>query len=146
MMTLLASTHKLIDALNGISKGKYAALSDVCDRIHQESAPLFNAGVSTSTGEMVLAFESLRPEMVKIAGSKATNLATVGNALGLAIPPGFVITAHAFERFLEESGLAAIHTRNACRYHHRHDPGNGDKVPGHSGQGVAGRGSRIPIG
>ena len=104
---LLASTHKLIDALNGISKGKYAALSDVCDRINQESAPLFNAGVSTSTGEMVLAFESLRPEMVKIAGSKATNLATVGNALGLAIPPGFVITAHAFERFLEESGLAA---------------------------------------
>jgi pyruvate, water dikinase len=45
--------------------------------------------------------------MVKIAGSKATNLATVGNTLGLAIPPGFVITAHAFERFLEESGLAA---------------------------------------
>ncbi len=103
---LLASTHNLIDALNGISKGKYAALSDVCDRINQESAPLFNAGISTSTGEMVLAFESLRPEMVKIAGSKATNLATAGNALGLGIPPGFVITAHAFERFLEESGLA----------------------------------------
>jgi pyruvate,water dikinase len=104
---LLASTHNLIDALNGISKGKYAALSDVCDRINQESAPFFNAGVSTSTGEMVLAFESLRPDMVKIAGSKATNLATVGSALGLAIPPGFVITAHAFERLLEESGLAA---------------------------------------
>ena len=104
---LLASTHNLIDALNGISKGKYAALSDVCDRINRETTPLFNAGVSTSTGEMVLAFESLRPEMVKIAGSKATNLATVGSALGLAIPPGFVITALAFERFLEESGLAA---------------------------------------
>ena len=104
---LLASTHSLIDALNGISKGKYAALSDVCDRINKESAPLFNAGDSTSTGEMVLAFESLRPEMMKIAGSKATNLATVGNALGLTIPPGFVITAHAFERFLEESGLIA---------------------------------------
>ncbi len=103
---LLASTHQLIDALNGISNEKYAALSDVCDRIHQESAPLFNAGVSTSTGARVLAFESLRPEMVKIAGSKATNLATAGNALGLTIPPGFVITAHAFERFLEESGLA----------------------------------------
>jgi pyruvate,water dikinase len=103
---LLASIHKLIDALNGISKGKYAALSDVCERINQKSVPLFNAGVSTSTGEMVLAFESLHPDMVKIAGSKATNLATVGNALGLSIPPGFVITTHAFERFLEESGLA----------------------------------------
>ena len=104
---LLASIHKLIDALNGISRGKYAALSDVCDRIHQESVPLFNAGILTSTGEMVLAFESLRPEMAKIAGSKATNLATVSNALGLAVPPGFVITAHAFERFLEESGLTS---------------------------------------
>jgi len=103
---LLASTHKLIDALNGVAQGKYAALSDVCDRINQESTPLFNAGFSDSTGDMVLAFELLRPEMVKIAGPKATNLATVGNALGFPIPPGFVITAHAFERFLEESKLA----------------------------------------
>ena len=86
---LLASTHNLIDALNGISKGKYAALSDVCDRINQESAPLFNAGISTSTGEMVLAFESLRPEMVKIAGSKATNLAIVGKRVGACHPPRF---------------------------------------------------------
>ena len=105
---LLASTHKLIDALNGISKEKYSDLSGVCNRINQEAALLFSDTVSTSTGEMVLAFAALRPEMVRIAGAKATNLATANNALGLAVPPGFVITAHAFEQFLEESGLAAI--------------------------------------
>jgi pyruvate,water dikinase len=53
---------------------------------------------------MVLALASLRPEMVKIAGSKATNLATAGS-LGLAVPPGFVITAHAFAYFLKGRGL-----------------------------------------
>jgi pyruvate,water dikinase len=105
---LLASTHKLIDALNGISKEKYSDLSVVCNRINQETALLFSDNVSTSTGEMVLAFASLRPEMVKIVGAKATNLATAGNALGLAVPPGFVITAHAFEQFIEKSGLASF--------------------------------------
>lgn len=103
---LLVSTRKLIDALNGISKGKYSDLSEVCDRINQETAPLFGDSVSTSAGKRVLALESLGPEMAKIAGSKATNLATVSNALGFAVPPGFVITAHAFEQFLEKSGLA----------------------------------------
>ena len=105
---LMASTRKLIDALNGISNGKYAALTDVCNRINRECAIVFNAGHAASPGEMVLAFDSLRPEMVKIAGSKATNLAIVKNALGVAVPPGFVITVHAFERFLEESGLVKI--------------------------------------
>lgn len=83
---LMASTRKLIDALNGISNGKYAALTDVCNRINRECAIVFNAGHAASPGEMVLAFDSLRPEMVKIAGSKATNLAIVKNALGVAVP------------------------------------------------------------
>ena len=43
--------------------------------------------------------------MVGIAGSKATNLATAGNELGLPIPPGFVITANAFWSFIEENDL-----------------------------------------
>lgn len=105
---ILASTRQLIAALDGMTKGKYAGLSDACDRIHRDILPLFESRISATMGDMVLPMASLQPEMVSLAGSKATNLAVIGNVLGLTIPPGFVITAQAFYRFLEESGLSAF--------------------------------------
>jgi pyruvate, water dikinase len=103
---LLASTRKLAEALNGIAKGRYAGLSEVCDRINEEVAHIVNPRCSSPAGDLVLPFEALSPEMVTLAGSKATNLATLHHALGLPIPQGFVITADAFVRFLDDSGLA----------------------------------------
>ena len=44
--------------------------------------------------------------MVRETGSKAMNLAIIGNVLEMPVPPGFVITSCAFERFLEENHLA----------------------------------------
>ena len=103
---LLESTRQLTQALNGIARGKYSELAQVCDGINQEVALIFNPAHSFHTEDPVVPFAALRPEMVAFAGSKATNLATLHNALGLPIPEGFVITAHAFERFMDESGLA----------------------------------------
>ena len=60
----------------------------------------------SSSDGMVLPFEALKPDMARAGGGKATNLATIRNLLGIPIPEGFVITAHAFERFIEESGVA----------------------------------------
>ncbi|MEE9564096.1 MAG: phosphoenolpyruvate synthase [Candidatus Hydrothermarchaeaceae archaeon] len=49
-------------------------------------------------------FEDLRKEDVGIAGGKGANLGEMTNAK-LPIPPGFVITAEVYTRFLDESGL-----------------------------------------
>jgi len=103
---LMQSTRSLIEALNGISRGKYRELSAVCERIDQEVARIFNLAPSRPVGDLVVPLEALRPDMVSVAGGKATNLATIQNALGIPIPQGFVITAYAFERFLYETGLA----------------------------------------
>lgn len=103
---LMQATRSLIEAVNGISRGKYEKLSTVCDQIHQDVTGTFNPLPSVPTGDLVLPFEAIRPDMVKSAGGKATNLATVHNALGIPTPQGFVITAQAFERFLDEGGLA----------------------------------------
>jgi len=103
---LMQSTRSLIEALNGISRGKHPELSAVCDRIDQEVAHIFNPAPSPPAGDLVLPFEAISAHMVRSAGGKAANLATVGNVLGIPIPQGFVITAHAFERFLSEGGLA----------------------------------------
>ena len=103
---LAAATGKLVKALNGLAPGKYAELSRVYDRIAQEIAPIFAAVPPPPVGALVLPLEALSPDMVKVAGSKATNLATIHKYLDAPIPPGFVITAGALEVFLRETGLA----------------------------------------
>jgi pyruvate,water dikinase len=103
---LMQATRSLIEAVNGISRGQYEKLSTVCDGIAEAVSRFFSRAPSAPFGDLVLPFEALRRDMVGSAGGKATNLATVGNTLGLPIPRGFVITAHAFERFLDETGLA----------------------------------------
>ena len=103
---LIQATRGLMDAVNGISRGKYEKLFPVCKGIAEAVSHVLSRAPSAPSSDLVLPFEALRPDMVGSAGGKATNLATGGNALGLPIPQGFVITAHAFERFLEETGLA----------------------------------------
>ncbi len=103
---LAAATRDLVKALNGLAPGKYEELSRVSDRIAQEIAPIFADEPLLPVGKLVLPLEALSPDMVKVAGSKATNLASIHTYLDAPIPPGFVITARALEVFLKETGLA----------------------------------------
>lgn len=50
-------------------------------------------------------FEELSRQDVAVAGGKGANLGEMTRA-GLPVPPGFVVTADAFRRFFEASGLA----------------------------------------
>jgi pyruvate, water dikinase len=103
---LAAATGKLVEALNGLAPGKYAELPRVSDRIAQEITPILASEPPPPVGELVLPLEALSPDMVKVAGSKATNLAIIHKYLEAPIPPGFVITAGALALFLRETGLA----------------------------------------
>ncbi|MBW2194684.1 MAG: pyruvate, phosphate dikinase [Deltaproteobacteria bacterium] len=102
---LLDATTKLVSALNNLSGGKYDELPKVCRALHQQVEPHFSIDPPQRTNDLVLPMEELKAHMVGIAGSKAVNLATVGNVLGFLIPSGFVITANAFWSFLEQNNL-----------------------------------------
>ena len=56
--------------------------------------------------EIVKWFEELGSGEVTQAGGKGANLGEMTKA-GLPVPPGFVVTAQTYQRFIEESGLAA---------------------------------------
>lgn len=56
------------------------------------------------TGEFVRWFNELSKEDVPLAGGKGANLGELVRA-GAPVPPGFVITARAFDRFLEQTDL-----------------------------------------
>jgi pyruvate,water dikinase len=49
-------------------------------------------------------FSDLNKDSGKIAGGKGANLAEIYN-LGVAVPPGFVVTAQAYDYFIEKAGI-----------------------------------------
>ncbi|MCD6096313.1 MAG: phosphoenolpyruvate synthase, partial [Thermoprotei archaeon] len=53
---------------------------------------------------IILWFEELGKEDVPLVGGKCANLGEMINA-GIPVPPGFAITAYAYKRFIEETGI-----------------------------------------
>ncbi len=53
---------------------------------------------------IILWFEELRKEDVPLVGGKNANLGEMINA-GIPVPPGFAVTAYAYKRFIEETGI-----------------------------------------
>ncbi|MEW6594857.1 MAG: PEP/pyruvate-binding domain-containing protein [Thermodesulfobacteriota bacterium] len=105
---LLETTRSLIETINTISGDKYRQLQGTCETIGQSIQAVFTPEPPAADGPMTLPLDALAPEMLPMAGAKATHLATMRNTIGLRVPHGFVITAHAFQRFLGESGLTPI--------------------------------------
>jgi len=55
--------------------------------------------------KLVLWFEELRKEDVPIVGGKNANLGEMIK-VGIPVPPGFAITAYAYQKFIEETGIS----------------------------------------
>jgi len=56
--------------------------------------------------ELTLWFESVRKTDVPSVGGKNASLGEMTNA-GIPVPPGFAVTAYAYKKFIEETGIAA---------------------------------------
>lgn len=55
--------------------------------------------------ELVIWFENLRKTDIPSVGGKNANLGEMIN-VGIPVPPGFAITAYAYKKFIEETGIA----------------------------------------
>jgi pyruvate,water dikinase len=60
---------------------------------------------ASSKKKLTLWFEDLRKEDIPIVGGKCANLGEMLQA-GIAVPPGFAVTAQAYEKFITETGIA----------------------------------------
>ncbi|RLG46816.1 MAG: hypothetical protein DRN90_05895, partial [Thermoproteota archaeon] len=54
---------------------------------------------------LILWFEETNMKDVPLVGGKSASLGEM-TAMGLPVPPGFSVTAYAYERFLKEMGIA----------------------------------------
>jgi pyruvate,water dikinase len=69
----------------------------------------------------ILPFEELRRTHVDVAGGKGANLGEL-LAAGIPVPPGFVVTTHAYRAFLDDTGVAG-ELRSALDSIDASDPG-----------------------
>ncbi|MEM2486417.1 MAG: PEP/pyruvate-binding domain-containing protein, partial [Candidatus Bathyarchaeia archaeon] len=61
--------------------------------------------MTKSKNALIIWFENLRKDDIPLVGGKNANLGELINA-GIPVPPGFAITAYAYRRFIEETGIA----------------------------------------
>ncbi|HEX8948633.1 MAG TPA: PEP/pyruvate-binding domain-containing protein [Dissulfurispiraceae bacterium] len=102
---LLEAVTGIIYHLEALSGKNFSALSDTAGRIDSELFRNFNPKCEIASGRLVVPIEDITPEMKKMVGEKAANLAAAGNLLKLPVPPGFSITAYAFEKFIGDNKL-----------------------------------------
>jgi len=62
--------------------------------------------LSKSNNELILWFDKVRNTDVPIVGGKNASLGEMINA-GMPVPPGFAITAYAYEKFIKETKISA---------------------------------------
>ncbi len=102
---VLVNVFRIIKHLNELSPGKY---SDLFERFKliQESINAELAYKKIVRGDsLVLPLEQVNRNMVDQVGGKMANVAEIHNSIKAPTPPGFVITALAYDRFMGHNDL-----------------------------------------
>ena len=102
---LSVNLFKIIQNLNEITEQRNRALFQAFDGIWEKIDRELNKKKKASQGAWVLPLESVTMETADQAGNKMAHLGEVKNRVGLSVPDGFVITASAYEFFMDSSGL-----------------------------------------
>ncbi len=104
---------------NRLTEGQYPQLEPVFNNIDSHIRELLNPQTKTARRRLI-SFDNILPESAKEVGGKNYHLSQVKNALGLAVPEGFVLTVHAYDDFIRYNHLDESITGLED---HEYDPG-----------------------
>jgi pyruvate, water dikinase len=102
---LSVNLFKIIQSLNAITADRNKILFPVFDRIWAKIDQELKRKKTSAQGEWILPLEAVNKNMADRTGNKMANLGEVRNQVGLPVPEGFVITASAYDFFLEKNLL-----------------------------------------
>jgi pyruvate,water dikinase len=103
---ITVSVHRMIQSMAVLAPGLYDGLQPRFIEIRQQIQDLLQTRPRTlADAALVVMVESLDGAWRDQAGGKMANLGEIHKRIHLKIPDGFVITATAYNRFLEYSGL-----------------------------------------
>lgn len=97
---------RMIRKLEKLAPGKYSRLQTRFEDIRSRIDPILMEKKSLNNdSRLILTLEEIDKTMSDLVGSKMANIGEMKNRIGMQTPPGFVITAHAYERFIRETGI-----------------------------------------
>jgi pyruvate, water dikinase len=102
-----AHVFRMIEELNELAPGKYSDLFVRFNIIQDRTNELLSPRHHFTGDRFVIPFDNIDTSIVDQVGGKMAKLADVRNRMGLPVPNGFVVTSHAYEKFMEHSNLQA---------------------------------------
>jgi pyruvate,water dikinase len=105
---LAVAVHAVIQDLLQIIPGHHLALEDVFQRIRNRIAATLGEGEEVSAGPLCVKLEHLGSEEAAQAGEKMARLGELLSRPNIPVPPGFVVTARAFDGIIRHPPLAAL--------------------------------------
>lgn len=105
--SIATSVWQIIDNLNRLSSGKYYVLNDKFKEIQLRINPFLKSKIKNDDGPCTISLSSVNNDHADQVGSKMASLGEIGRWMGMNISHGFVITARAYEKFMEYNDLNA---------------------------------------
>lgn len=102
---VLVNVFRIVKHLNELAPGKYSELFERFKIIQESINKELSRRKITRGEELVLPLERVNREMVDQVGGKMGNVAEIHNSIGVPTPPGFVISALAYDRFVSHNDL-----------------------------------------
>jgi len=105
---LQMAVQKVIVALGDLGDQRCGGLIQALRRFDRQTSPLFEPALSMPSHPILIDLKDVRSDMISLVGHKAANLAVIDNEIGLPVPQGFVLTARAFDGFMEDNDLPGV--------------------------------------
>ena len=103
--TLGVNVFQMIKRLDRLAPAKYETLFDRFRHIQHDINLCLTAGPPATAGPLTVRFDEVDKDATDLVGAKMANLGYLRNRLKIVTPPGFVITAAAYRRFMDHNRL-----------------------------------------
>jgi len=99
------ATYQVVKHLTALAPGKYDGLADRLGAIQANIHPHTEPRRKATSGPLALDLRDASRSTADLVGAKMAHLGEAGVALNNPIPPGFVLTAEAYRKFIAHQGL-----------------------------------------
>jgi len=101
------SVYKMVRKIQLLAPDKYNELFGRFDQIKAQIDQVLDVRSSPRDQRLVIRLVDINKDMIDLVGSKMANLGELKNNVKINVPGGFVITATAFQRFVEHNELTS---------------------------------------
>jgi len=103
--SMAVNVYSMIQKLERLAPGKHAGLEERFDDVVQRIERALKREPPVADERLIIPLDTVDKDMAESVGSKMANLGGLIRDTDLTVPPGFVITAYAYRRFLDHNGL-----------------------------------------